>query len=114
MNQEGEPLMFSERYEVDWARGAVAATAPRVSALVAHQEEDDDMGEGNQGSGSPASPPRTIAWGLQFPTHAVVWFADTASGHGCATFASADRALVRLTTVFNLRLVWANALGGAN
>jgi hypothetical protein len=101
-------------YEVDWAT-AVAATAPRVFALVAHQDDDDDdTGEGTQASGSPASPPRTIAWGLQFPTHAVVWFADTASGHGCATFASADRALVRLSTVFNLRLVWANALGGAN
>jgi len=101
-------------YEVDWAT-AVAATAPQVFALVADWTEDDEStGEGNLAVGAHAPAPRTIAWGLQFPTHAVVWFADTAAGHGCATFASAERALVRLSMVFDVQLIWANSPSGVN
>jgi hypothetical protein len=92
--------------EVDWET-AVAASAPQIFALVADwSEELDGTAEGNIAIGSTAPVPRTIAWGLQFPTHAVVWFADRAGRHGCATFASADRALSRLSMVFDLRLVW--------
>ena len=93
-------------YEVDWET-AVAASAPQIFALVADWSDDlDGTAEGNLAIGSPAPAPRTIAWGLQFPTHAVVWFADKADRHGCATFASAERALIRLSMVFDLRLVW--------
>ena len=101
-------------YEVDWAT-AVASAAPQVFALVADWDNDDDgTADGGQATGSLPSAPRTIAWGLQFPTHAVVWFADQTAGHGCATFASAERALVRLSMVFDLRLVWASAHSGVN
>jgi len=101
-------------YEVDWAT-AVASAAPQVFALVADWDNDDDgTADGGQATGSLPSAPRTIAWGLQFPTHAVVWFADTAAGHGCATFASAERALVRLSMVFDVQLIWANSPSGVN
>jgi hypothetical protein len=93
-------------YEVDWER-AVAASAPQIFALVADwSEELDGTSQGDRATGSSAPAPRTIAWGLQFPTHAVVWFADKEGRHGCATFASAEGALIRLSLVFDLRLVW--------
>jgi hypothetical protein len=93
-------------YEVDWEK-AVAESAPQIFALVADwSEELDGTAVGTCVIDSPAPVPRTIAWGLQFPTHAVVWFADKAGRHGCATFASAERALIRLSMVFDLRLVW--------
>src|SRR5262245_35531647 len=91
---------------VDWEI-AVAASAPQIFALVADWSEGlDGTAEGSNASDATAPAPRTIAWGLQFPTHAVVWFADRTDRHGCATFASAERALTRLSMVFDLRLVW--------